>query len=123
MARTVARWVGMIAAALIVALGGFSLWSWGAHHQFPWESLPDRVHVCGRDFGHAPGTVGAGPFTRSQIAHESLRVVDSWWTFRGRVEVWAGPPCGGSGDVTTPTGIYVRTASGAFYGFGLEGGP
>ncbi|GAC1382221.1 MAG: hypothetical protein NVSMB48_12070 [Marmoricola sp.] len=113
----------MVVAALLMAFAGYSLWSWAAHHQFPWESLPDRVHACGRDFDHAPDSAATGPFTRAQITHENLRKVDSWGNFRGHFEVWAGPPCGGRGDVTTPTGVYVRTPSGEFFGFALSGGP
>lgn len=119
MRRVSGRYVGVVAAALFIGLIGFSLWSRGVHHQWPWQALPDRVHVCARDFDHLGGSVGAGPYTRAQALQQGAVKVDSWWTFRGHVEVWATSPCAGG----TPMGVVVRIPSGAFYGYGLEGGP
>jgi hypothetical protein len=49
-------WVQVLAfGALLVAvtLGGFVLWQRGNYHQWPWQSLPDRVDHCDRSY--APG--------------------------------------------------------------------
>jgi hypothetical protein len=50
------RWVqvvGFVVLLLVLALGGFVLWQRKTYHQWPWQSLPDRLEHCHRSY--APG--------------------------------------------------------------------
>ena len=43
----------VVGLLVLVALGGLVLWQRGNYHQWPWQSLPDRVDHCDRSY--APG--------------------------------------------------------------------
>lgn len=115
MNRAARRSVGALVGALVVALVGFSVWSEVAHHQWPWQSLPDSVQVCGQNFellgGNGP--VHAGPYTRAELASDGSTRLDSWWNLEGHFEVWAGGHCG----TDLGTEVFVRAPSGFFYGY------
>lgn len=114
MTRAVKRWVGAGAAALLIVIVGFALWSRVVLHQWPWQSLPDSVHVCGHDFNRlgGDGPHSAGPYTRAELPDGSARV-NSWWTLKGDFEVWASGHCG----TDLGTEVFVRAPSGFFYGY------
>lgn len=109
------RVISSLVAIVVVAGLGASLWSRASFHEWPWQDRPDRVHACGRDFEHADEAIGAGPFTKTYVVAHAAKEIQSWPTLRGKREVWASSPCG--------TGVYVRTGSDRFLGYGLLGGP
>lgn len=102
----------VLATVVIVVVAGYALWVGAAFHQRPLQQLPDRVSACGREFEH--GTV-ARALGKSDVVQQGASPVTSWWTARGRYQLWASSRCG--------TVVYVRTPGGQFFGFGLLGGP
>ena len=78
------------------------------------NAIPDRVHACGRDYGHTDGTEGAGPFTLAQLKRREGSDL-SKRTTAGKYEVWTHPECG--------LGVFLRTGTDRFLGYGLIGGP
>jgi hypothetical protein len=49
-------WAGAGAAALVVVAAiGWAGWYRSSFHLWPWESIPPRIHWCGRDDDRGPG--------------------------------------------------------------------
>lgn len=106
--------VGLLA---LVALGAFVLWQRGNYHQWPWQSLPDRVDHCDRSY--APGDwVSAHDAPRLQYdfrfapalaAHHDVYIEPGKFFTNDQ-----GEPC--------PMGYFVQDGSG-YQVYGLLGGP
>lgn len=115
MTGRVRRVIAALFVLLLIAAAGASAWSRVAFHEWPWQDHPDRVHTCGRDFEHADGATGAGPYTEAYVVAQGAKQVRSWPTLRGERAIWAASPCG--------LGVFVRTGADRFLGYGLVGGP
>jgi len=106
--------VGLLA---LVALGAFVLWQRGNYHQWPWQSLPDRVNHCDRSY--APGDwVSAHDAPRLQFdfrfapalaAHHDVYIEPGKFFTNDQ-----GQPC--------PMGYFMQDGSG-YQVYGLLGGP
>ncbi|WP_217915799.1 hypothetical protein [Miltoncostaea marina] len=49
-ARRLRRWGAVTAAALIVVAAVWAVWYRDTYHLWPGQSVPPRVHWCGRDY-------------------------------------------------------------------------
>jgi hypothetical protein len=102
----------VLVVAALVAAGVLRV----RYRMWPWQALPERVGVCGRDY-LGPGDTAS----LNDVVTHGNSVVAHVFTFRGEREVWAsrtevtGDRCG--------TGIYVRTGSNTFRSYALSGGP
>lgn len=101
---------------LLVAVAS-GLYACHAMRQTPFMAGPDRLSICGRDFG-GPGFV----FRRQQLLREQDGRIGTVMTWQGRREIWGRhltiggvPGCG--------TGVYLRINGDTFRGYGLLGGP
>ena len=81
---------------------------------YRYDSVPDRVHACARDYGHQDGAVGVGPYTLAELRRHEGNDIAKIKSVDGR-EVWAHTPCG--------LGIFLRVDEDRFLGYGLVGGP
>lgn len=81
---------------------------------YRYDSVPDRVHACGRDYGHKDGAVGAAPLTLTELRRQEGDDVAKIKSVDGR-EVWAHATCG--------LGIFLRVDEDRFISYGLVGGP
>jgi hypothetical protein len=56
--RSRPRWLlpaaGLVLAVLLAA-GGWAAWYRSTYHLWPGESIPPRIHWCGRDYDHGIG--------------------------------------------------------------------
>lgn len=109
--------VGITVAVVLAVLGMVVIPTWSeiAFDQLPWQSGPDRIVACDREFGHQDGAIGAGPLTKAYVVERGAHFVSTVKTLQGRREIWAVPSCG--------VGIYLRTGDDSFLGYGLIGGP
>lgn len=114
------RWgkLALVVGLLVVAAtGGFVLWQRGNYHQWPWQSLPDRLDHCDRSY--APGdrvSVHDSPHLEFAFAFEP--------ELAAHHDVYAEP-----GDRFTndqgeecPMVYFMRDGS-SYVQFGLLGGP
>lgn len=111
-------WVASLASVTVLLVAAASgLYACHVLRQTPFMAGPDRLSVCGRDFG-GPGYV----FHREQLAQEHDARIGTVRTWQGRREIWGkhltiggAPGCG--------TGVYLRVNGDTFRGYGLRGGP
>lgn len=114
--RSVRRAVLTLAAVLVVAGFIAGMWARAHYHAWPWESVPEQLSVCGRDY-LGPGRA----VSMAEIAASGNHVIGRVQTFRGSHEIW-GTADGSAGD-RCGLAVYVRTGSRSFRAYGLSGGP
>ena len=124
-------WAGLTYGVVTVAMvagGGFTFWYRATYNVMPGQGASTRVHWCGRDYQSS----GGSPQTWRQISAQqrsSIRPVGQY------------PPLGWAGQelfaATTPEAqrlsaspalpcamvVYLRTGSGEYLAYSLEGGP
>jgi hypothetical protein len=103
---------GGILLTAVIAVG----WLRARYDAWPWQSVPDQVSVCGRDY------LGPGDHVSLDQVHASgAHVIGHVNTFISSYEIWGvengpkGARCG--------TGVYVRTGRESFSSYALSGGP
>jgi hypothetical protein len=119
-------WAPGVAVLLLIAAGVWTVYYRGTWHAWPWQSEPDRIHWCGRDYDPAPGPAVAADRMRRLLGGPLVRV-DRLPPLRShdliaardaarRLERPAGP---GSGCAT---GVALRLGAGRYRLYSMQGG-
>lgn len=114
------RWAIAVGILFVVALAGVAIGT-KVLHQLPWEAVPDRISVCGRDFARTEGTVGSRTYTLAYVRNDGSRHLGDVATFRGSKEIWGRPEA--TDGTGCGLGVYLRTGEDSFVSYGLLGGP
>ena len=125
--RRALGWAALLLAAVaVMAGGGWAAWYRSAYHVWPGQSVPPRIHWCGRDYDRAPGSGVSAGTAREELGGRlqpvmSIPPIDSH-------EVFASPAAaakqGGQRAGTLPgcaTLIYLRTGADSYLAYELSG--
>lgn len=124
-------WAGLaygVVTAVLVGGGGFTAWYRATYNVMPGQGAVTRVHWCGRDYQSSGGSAQTWRVIsvqqRSPI-HEVGHYPPLGWpgqelfaaTTRPAERLAASPP------LPCATVVYLRTGSGKYLAYVLEGGP
>jgi hypothetical protein len=111
-------------ALVVVAVGVFAVWYREAYSVWPGLGSPARVHWCGRDY-----QIDGPPQTWSQVTSQARLPIHAVGQYpplglwrQELLAVTPGVVLHGPGEPCAEV-VYLRTGSGNYQGYTLEGGP